>query len=39
VLPVCEVFVSAGLDGISAGLDGAMRVYRHLPAFGYIQEG
>jgi hypothetical protein len=38
VLLVREVFVSSGLGGISAGLGGAMRAYRHLRAFGYVQE-
>jgi hypothetical protein len=31
VLPVCVVFVSAGLGG-------AMRMYRHLLPFEHIQE-
>jgi hypothetical protein len=31
VLPVCEVFVSAGLGG-------AMRMYWQLPAFGHVQK-
>jgi hypothetical protein len=34
MLPVCEVFVLAGLGGVSAGLGGAMRMCRHSPVFG-----
>jgi hypothetical protein len=37
VLLVREVFVSAGLGDISADLSGAVRAYRRLPAFGYVQ--
>jgi hypothetical protein len=36
---VCEVFVSAGLGNISAGLGGAMHTFRHLPAFGACPGG
>jgi hypothetical protein len=32
-LPVCEVLVSASIGNISAGLGGAMRMYRHSSAF------
>jgi hypothetical protein len=30
---VCEVLVLAGIGGVSAGLGGAMRTYRHSSAF------
>jgi hypothetical protein len=36
MLPVCEVFVSAGLGDILAGLGSAMRAYLHLLAFGHV---
>jgi hypothetical protein len=39
VLPVCEVFVSATLGGVSAGFGGAMRPYQHSPAFGACPGG
>jgi hypothetical protein len=32
------VLVATGLGGISASHGGAMCTYRHLPAFGYVQE-
>jgi hypothetical protein len=38
-LPVCEVLVSAGISNISAGLDGAMHMYRHSSAFGAYPGG
>jgi hypothetical protein len=39
VLSVCEVFVSAGLSSVSAGLGGDMRMYRHSPTFGACPGG
>jgi hypothetical protein len=36
---LCEVLVSAGIGDVSAGLDGAMRTYRHLSAFGAYPGG
>jgi hypothetical protein len=38
-LLLCEVLVSAGIGDVSAGLDGAMRTYRHLSAFGAYPGG
>jgi hypothetical protein len=38
-LSLCEVLVSAGVDNVSAGLNGAMRTYRHLFAFGAYPGG
>jgi hypothetical protein len=38
VLPVHEVFVSADLGDVSAGLGGAMHAYQYLHASGYVQE-
>jgi hypothetical protein len=39
VSSLCEVLVSAGLGGVSAGLGGAMRMYRHSCAFGAYSGG
>jgi hypothetical protein len=33
------VLVSAGIDSVSAGLGGAMRMYRHSPVFGAYLGG
>jgi hypothetical protein len=38
-LSVCEVLVSAGIDSVSASLDGAMRTYRHSSALGAYPGG
>jgi hypothetical protein len=34
VLSLCEVLLSAGIGGVSAGLGGAMRTYLHSHTFG-----
>jgi hypothetical protein len=39
VSSLCEVFVSAGIVGVSASLGGAMRTYRHSRAFGAYSGG
>jgi hypothetical protein len=36
---LCEVFISAGLGSVSAGLGGAMRMYRHSHVFGAYPGG
>jgi hypothetical protein len=38
MLPVCEVFISAGLGIISPGLGNAMCAYWCLLMFGYVQK-
>jgi hypothetical protein len=39
VSSVCEVLVSAGIGGVSAGLGGAMRKHRYSPGFGTYPRG
>jgi hypothetical protein len=36
---VCEVLVSAGISGVSVGIGGAMRTYRHSSAFSTYLGG
>jgi hypothetical protein len=39
VSSLCEAFISAGLDSVSAGLGGAVRMCRHSLVFGEYPGG